>query len=192
MIKHEYSTTVGPTQRRNKSVLKGYENTEAKIKCYEKAKSILLEGGITPSNLEKNYIEPQKKVISQSNLRKRSCQISPPKFTPHSNQYNEHKKHQAQMEKDLKEKKILDECTFSPNIDFDRYHVRDADEFYYDQQVFEHRKIAKLHQLEKEIQDKENATHRPFLSKISEEIMQKKKYDDKPIHERLYSDSNTR
>lgn len=42
--------------------------------------------------------------------------------------------------------------------------------------------------LDQDIQHKENITHKPYLSKISEEIAIKKRVTNTPIHERLYSD----
>jgi hypothetical protein len=70
--------------------------------------------------------------------------------------------------------------------------VRNADEFYEDQQRHVIDKFDRINMLEKDIQHKENITHRPFLSKISEEIANKNRVNTQPIHERLYSEYNTK
>ena len=173
---------------RDSRISKDFSSVERKIQCYEKAKDILEEGGLSANNIKKRYIESEKLNLPHRPSQKRSLQTSPPKFTAHSNQYNEMKRTDAIMETQMREKKILDECTFSPNISQPNFTVRDPDQFYRDQNLYEIRKIEKINQLEKEIHDKENAMHKPFLSKISEEIAQKRQKDAKPVHERLYSE----
>jgi hypothetical protein len=69
----------------------------------------MIEGGISPSILEKNYIESEKKMLSKSKLRNWLRKSSPPKFNPHPNHYNETKKMVAKYEQESKLKKIMDE-----------------------------------------------------------------------------------
>ena len=107
------------------------------MKCYEKAKSILIDGGITPKNLQKNLIEPEKKALSKSRLKKWVKRAEPPKFKAHPTYFQDSKMNEAIMEKYNKEKKILDECTFYPNVSHQMSEIRDADEFYRDQQIYE-------------------------------------------------------
>lgn len=104
------------------------------------------------------------------------------------------KKREALLEKQIKEQKVLDECTFSPNIDKKQNHrfARDADQFYRDQQEFQIKKIEKICQLDKEILEREGTEHRPFLSKVSEEIAMKRDLKEKNIHKRLYNESNNK
>ena len=85
------------------------ETEEVKMQRYKKAKEMMIEGGITPTNLDKNYIGPHKRLLSRSKSRKKTSHVSPPRFVPHSNKYNEHKKEDALMVKESKEKNILKE-----------------------------------------------------------------------------------
>ena len=170
------------------------EASDNKIKWYEMAREMILDGGLVPKNLDKNYIVPEKKNMSRSNSRKRWVKPSPPKFVPRHNQYSNMKKREALLEKQIKEQKVLDECTFSPNIDKNQNHrfVRDADQFYRDQQEFQIKKIEKICQLDKEILEREGTEYRPFLSKVSEEIAMKRDLKEKNIHKRLYNESNNK
>ena len=171
--------------------LKNIGNEENKIKFYEKAKEIMLEGGITLNNLEKSYIFPvKKKNLSKSISKKRIHQSSPPRFTSHSNAYSEIRNRDARFHKENKERDVMRECTFTPQISSVNENIRDADQFYNDQKLLERIKIQNINRLEEERKIQENATYRPFLSKISEEIASKSR-TDQPIHERLFSESNT-
>ena len=158
------------------------------------AREMILDGGLVPKNIEKNYLVPERKNIARSNSRKRVVKPSPPKFAPRANQYNDMKRNEAILENMRKEQQILNECTFSPNVDKKSgyQYVRDADEFYRDQQEFQIRKIEKLYNLDKEIIEREGGVHRPFLSKISEEIAMKRDLKEKNIHKRLFHESNNK
>ena len=59
------------------------------------AREMMLEGGIVPKNVDKNYIVPERNNIARSNTRKRVVKPSPPKFTPRPNQYNDMKRNEA-------------------------------------------------------------------------------------------------
>lgn len=145
-----------------------------------------------PSSLNRNYIEPERKNMLRSSTQKKLLKASPPKFAARSNKYNQLKMTKAMMEKQKKEQRILDECTFTPNIDIDweKTIIRDADQFYRDQQYLEISKIERLNKLEQEIYNKENASHKPYLSKASETLAMRRELRSKNIHERLYSDHN--
>lgn len=82
---------------------------KSKIKCYERAKEILYEGGITTANVEKQFIQPQRQNIYNSRSVKRSMQVSPPRFTPHPSAYNETKIRSAIIDKEKKEQEIINE-----------------------------------------------------------------------------------
>lgn len=144
------------------------------------------------ATLINNYIVPEKKNMSRSNSRKRTVKASSPKFSWRKNQYGDLKRSEAILEKQIKEQKVIDECTFSPNIDRkDNYRfIRDADQFYRDQQEFQIRKNEKICQLDKEIFEKEGTEHRPFLSKVSEEIASKRDLKEKNIYQRLYKEGS--
>jgi hypothetical protein len=167
-------------------------SAKSKIKWYERAKEILNEGGINPKNIDKQFILPQKKSIYNSRSIKRSMQASPPRFTPHPHTYSDNKTRDANNVNDQKEQQILNEWTFTPQISNPNEYVRNADEFYEDQQRHVIDKFDRLKMIDRDIQHKENITHRPYLSKISEEIANKNRVNTQPIHERLYSDYNTK
>lgn len=152
-----------------------------------KLNKLMQEGGISTKNVDKNYIAPKKRLLSRSKSRKVS-RASPPRFTPHSKMYSESNLKDALLQKESREMRVARECTFSPNISNPNETVRDADTFYKDQQIHERVKISKIFQLEEEKKLHENATHRPFLSKISEEMALKSR-TGQPIHERLHSDA---
>lgn len=175
------------SQSKSKSI-RAVGLAKSKIKCYERAREILYEGGITTSNVEKQFIQPQRKNIYNSSSVKRSMQVSPPRFTPHTSTYNDSKVRNAIIDKEKKEQEIIKEWTFTPHISNPNRYFRNADEFYEDQQRHVINKIDKLNLLDQDIQHKENATHKPYLSKISEEIATKKRVTNTPIHERLYSE----
>lgn len=149
---------------------------------------MMLDGGITPTNVDKNYIAPKKRLLSKSKSRKTS-QASPPKFTPFPNKYAKNNIREALYQKESRELEVIKECTFSPHISDPNPDVRDADTFYSDQQLHERAKIAKLCQKDRQHIMAEKATHKPFLSKLSIEMAQKSR-TDQSVHEKLYSDAH--
>lgn len=171
------------------------KSTERKIKYYEKAKELILEGGLRQEaeRLAKNYIEPNKQQISKckSSSRLKKC-ASPPHFSARNNPYSDIRKHDAIVHKQLKEKQVLDECTFSPNISNPKpEYIRHPDDFYRDQKLHEMNKIYRINIMEREIIEKENNTGRPFVTKQSQDLAKKRGLNQN-IHERLYKEHSTK
>lgn len=133
------------------------------------------------------------KKLNRCSTQKKLQRSNSPQFAPRSNMYNDAKKMDAIVEKNKKEQKVLDECTFSPNISYPKpQYIRHPDDFYRDQKIHEMNKIYRINQIEKEMHDKENKTGKPYLSKVSSELASKREFKDKSIHERLYKEFNSK
>ena len=84
--------------------------SQHKIKCYEKARRLIYDGGLKTEaeRLNKLHIEPQKSFLNKSKTQKIYKSTSP-QFNVRYNKYNDQKLKDAMKEKRVKEQQELDE-----------------------------------------------------------------------------------